>query len=32
VKRVTVDGIEQPDKTILLSDDRQDHQVEIELG
>ncbi|TVP94440.1 MAG: cyclic beta 1-2 glucan synthetase [Planctomycetaceae bacterium] len=32
VKRVSVDGIEQADKTIPLIDDRQEHQVEIELA
>ena len=26
---VTVDGVEQPDKTIPLVDDRQEHQVEV---
>lgn len=32
VKRVTIDGIEQPEKIIPLIDDRRDHQIEIELG
>ena len=32
VKRVLVDGEEQPDKLIHLRDDRQDHYVEIEVG
>lgn len=32
VKRITVDGIVQPNEFIALSDDRQDHQVEMELG
>ncbi|MBC7815447.1 MAG: cyclic beta 1-2 glucan synthetase, partial [Planctomycetaceae bacterium] len=32
VKRVTIDGIEQPNVIIPLSDDRQNHQVEVELG
>jgi len=31
VMRVTVDGIEQPDKTIPLIDDRRDHMVEISI-
>jgi cellobiose phosphorylase len=32
VKRVLVDGVEQPDLSIRLHDDRQEHQVTIELG
>ena len=32
VRRILVDGIEQPDKVVPLHDDRQNHQVEIELG
>ncbi|MGB7157801.1 MAG: glucoamylase family protein [Tepidisphaeraceae bacterium] len=32
VLRVILDGIEQPDKTIPLRDDRRDHQVEVEVG
>ena len=32
VKRILVDGIEQPDKVVPLHDDRQNHQIEIELG
>ena len=32
VKRITVDGIDQPDQVIPLIDDRQHHQVEVELG
>jgi cellobiose phosphorylase len=32
VTRVTVDGIEQPEKTIALSDDRRDHRVEVDVG
>lgn len=32
VKRITFDGIEQPDLTIRLIDDRQNHHVELELG
>jgi len=32
VTRVTVDGVDQPDKTILLSDDRQEHHVEVETN
>lgn len=31
VMRVTVDGIEQPDKTIPLIDDRQDHMAEVSI-
>jgi cyclic beta-1,2-glucan synthetase len=29
--RVTVDGIEQPDKTIPLVDDHEEHRVEVRL-
>ncbi len=32
VKRVSVDGVEQPVNTIPLQDDREDHQVEVELA
>jgi cellobiose phosphorylase len=32
VSRVTFDGTEQPDKTISLLDDRQEHHIEVELG
>jgi cyclic beta-1,2-glucan synthetase len=32
VKRVSVDGVEQPGDVILLKDDRGDHQVEVELA
>jgi cellobiose phosphorylase len=32
VTRVTVDGVEQPDKTIPLSDDRRDHHAEVDVG
>jgi cellobiose phosphorylase len=28
---VTVDGVEQPDKAILLVDDRQEHSVEVRI-
>ena len=30
--RVTVDGIEQPDKTIPLVDDHQEHWVEVRIN
>jgi cellobiose phosphorylase len=32
VSRVVIDGAEQPDKTIPLSDDRQEHHVEVDVG
>lgn len=32
VTRVVVDGIEQPDNRILLSDDRQEHHGTVEVG
>jgi cellobiose phosphorylase len=32
VTRVTVDGVEQPDKAIPLSDDRRDHHAEVDVG
>ena len=32
VKRVVVDGYEQPEKTVPLVDDRNDHYVEVEVG
>jgi len=32
VKRVTIDGIDQPDLRIQLHDDREDHHVEVELA
>jgi len=32
VNRVVVDGVEQPNKTIPLSDDRREHHVEVEVG
>jgi cellobiose phosphorylase len=32
VARVVVDGIEQPDQTVTLIDDRKDHVVEVQLG
>ena len=32
VKRVMLDGVEQVDRTIPLRDDRQQHNVEVELG
>jgi cellobiose phosphorylase len=32
VTRVTIDGADQPDKSLLLTDDRRDHQVVVELG
>jgi cellobiose phosphorylase len=30
--RVTVDGVERPDKIVPLIDDRQDHAVEVIIG
>jgi hypothetical protein len=30
VKRVTLDGIDQPDKTLALVDDHQDHFAQVE--
>ena len=32
VTRVIVDGVEQPDKTIPLSDDRREHHAEVQVG
>ena len=32
VKRVTVDGVERPDRLVHLNDDRREHLVEVELG
>jgi cellobiose phosphorylase len=32
VQRVVVDGVQQPNTTITLRNDHQDHQVEVELG
>ena len=32
VTRVTLDGAEQPDKTIPLHDDRREHHAEVEVG
>jgi cellobiose phosphorylase len=32
VARVVVDGVEQPDKRIPLSDDRREHRAEVEVG
>ena len=32
VTRVVIDGTERPDKTIPLSDDRQEHNVDVEIG
>jgi cellobiose phosphorylase len=32
VSRVLLDGVEQPDKTIPLRDDRRDHRAEVEVG
>ena len=32
VTRVTIDGVDQPDKTIQLADDRHEHFVEVEIG
>ena len=32
VKRVVVDGSEQPEKFVPLVDDRNDHNVEVEVG
>jgi hypothetical protein len=32
VSRVVVDGIEQPDLRVPLSDDRRDHHAEVEIG
>jgi cellobiose phosphorylase len=32
VTRVVFDGVEQPDRTIPLCDDRGDHRAEVEVG
>jgi cyclic beta-1,2-glucan synthetase len=32
VQRIAVDGVQQPNTTITLNNDRQDHQVVVELG
>jgi cellobiose phosphorylase len=32
VTRIVLDGIEQPEKTIVLRDDRTEHRVEVEIG
>ena len=32
VARVTVDGVEQTDNRVRLSDDRQEHQADVEIG
>ena len=32
VTHVTVDGVDQPDKTVALVDDRQEHDVHVQLG
>ena len=32
VTRVVVDGVEQPDKRVPLSDDRREHHAEVEIG
>ena len=32
VRRVIFDGVERPDGTIPLIDDRQEHQAEVDLG
>jgi cyclic beta-1,2-glucan synthetase len=32
VKRVVVDGDEQPEMSVPLVDDRSDHNVEVEVG
>jgi cellobiose phosphorylase len=32
VRRVTIDGVEQVDKTIRLHDDRVEHSVEVDVG
>jgi cellobiose phosphorylase len=32
VTRVVSDGVEQPDRRILLADDRREHRVEVEVG
>jgi hypothetical protein len=30
-RRVTVDGVERPDQTIALVDDRREHEVEVSV-
>lgn len=32
VNRIVCDGLERPERTILLSDDRREHYVEVEIG
>lgn len=32
VKRISIDGVDQPGNLLQLKDDRVDHQVEVELG
>ena len=32
VTRIVIDGLEQPDKDIVLRDDRGEHQVEVDIG
>jgi cellobiose phosphorylase len=32
VTRIVVDGLEQPDKVIVLRDDRVEHRVEVDIG
>jgi cellobiose phosphorylase len=32
VTRIVIDGVEQPDKVIMLRDDRGEHQVEVDIG
>ena len=32
VTRVVMDGVDQPDKTIRLADDRREHFAEVEVG
>jgi hypothetical protein len=32
VKRILLDGNEQPDKWLPLIDDRNDHHAEVEIG
>jgi hypothetical protein len=32
ITRVVVDGVEQPDRRVPLSDDRREHHAEVEIG
>jgi cellobiose phosphorylase len=32
VTRIVVDGVDQPEKAIVLRDDRREHRVEVEIG